>query len=96
VIEHRVTHLNGCWQIQASRHIHTARYPDLEHALAYLACRLPVHTTAVVVVTDARGVTGLRLVSRDEIDCTASSTHLEGIADAPQRLPDCGLRRCLR
>ena len=66
MIEYRVTRLAGLWQIQASRHIHPAKYPRLDHALAYLTCRLPSRATAGVVITDDAGVTERRVLRREE------------------------------
>ena len=60
LITFRITQLRGLWQIQDPRFVHGAKFPDLDHALAYLTTSIPSGYGAEIVVTDNNGVTDRR------------------------------------
>lgn len=65
MIEFRITQLRGLWQIQDSKFVHGAKFPNLDHALAYLTTRIPSGYGAEVVVTDMDGATERRPFERE-------------------------------
>ena len=65
MIEFRITQLGGFWQIQESKFVHGAKYPDLDHALGYLTTRIPSGYGCEVIITDHAGTTERRPLVRE-------------------------------
>jgi hypothetical protein len=83
--EFRLAHRGSYWHLEPSRHIHAAKFIQLDHALNYLHCRIRTAETALVTITDAVGATERRLITRE----APAPGH--GVVSAPP-LPVCLLR----